>query len=131
MARVEPSTRELVTEDAFVAQAKEYIFLKKEIDALESKAKQLRDLIISEVDSLGEADSDGHILLDLDNEIDGVVSFKKERRVSRKIDEDKAAEIIDEKGLEEQLYKTVRVVDEDALMVALYSDLLTDRRAHV
>ena len=35
-------------------------------------------------------------------------------------------EIIVEKGMEEQLYKTIRVVDEDALMAALYNDELTE-----
>jgi hypothetical protein len=31
-----------------------------------------------------------------------------------------------EKGMEDQLYKTIRVVDEDALMAALYNDELTE-----
>jgi hypothetical protein len=50
----------------------------------------------------------------------------KQRRVSRKIDEDKAEEIITARGMEETLYKTVRIVDEDALMAALYNDELTE-----
>jgi hypothetical protein len=50
----------------------------------------------------------------------------KQRRVSRKINESKAEEIIESKGLEDKLYKTIRVIDEDALMAALYSDELTE-----
>ena len=40
--------------------------------------------------------------------------------------EDKAEEIITAHGLEDSLYKTVRVVDEDALMAALYEEVLTE-----
>ena len=47
-------------------------------------------------------------------------------RTSRKINEAKAEEIIEAKGLEDKLYKTIRVIDEDALMAALYSDELTE-----
>ena len=50
----------------------------------------------------------------------------KERRVTRKVNETKAEEIIEAKGLQDKLFKTIRVIDEDALMAALYSDELTE-----
>jgi predicted RNA-binding protein associated with RNAse of E/G family len=34
--------------------------------------------------------------------------------------------MISDKGMEEELYKTIRVVDEDALMAALYEGKLTE-----
>ena len=46
--------------------------------------------------------------------------------MSRKVNELRAEEIIEAKGLGDKLYKTVRVIDEDALMAALYSDELTE-----
>ena len=86
----------------------------------------MRDKLFAKIDELGEADTEGHIILDLPEEIDGVIGFKKQRRVSRKINEEKAEEIIEAKNLGDQLYKTIRVIDEDALMAALYSDQLTE-----
>ena len=54
------------------------------------------------------------------------MSLVKQRRVSRKVDEFKAEELITSKGMEDTLYKTIRVVDEDALMAALYNEELTE-----
>ena len=74
----------------------------------------------------GEEDDKGNIVLELPEEVDGYSAIIKQRRVSRKIDEDKAEEVITARGMEETLYKTIRVVDEDALMAALYNDELTE-----
>ena len=59
-------------------------------------------------------------------EVEGYVSIKKQRRVSRKINKDVAEELIALKGMEDKLFKTIRVVDEDALMAALYEGELTE-----
>ena len=75
---------------------------------------------------MGETDDKGNIIVELPEEVNGFGAVVKQRRVSRKIDELVADEIITEKGMEEQLYKTIRVVDEDALMAALYNDELTE-----
>jgi len=37
-----------------------------------------------------------------------------------------AEDLIEKKGLTDRLYKTVRIVDEDELMAALYEGLLTE-----
>jgi uncharacterized protein YebE (UPF0316 family) len=75
---------------------------------------------------MGEVDDKGNIIVELPEEVNGFGAVVKQRRVSRKIDELVADEIITEKGMEEQLYKIIRVVDEDALMAALYNDELTE-----
>jgi hypothetical protein len=126
MARVQPSEPRNVTEDEFIAQAKEFVFVKKQLDYFEDKHKDLKEKIFSKIDVEGEVDSEGHIILELKEPIDGVRSFKKQRRVKRKIDETLAEQLIAEKGLEDKLYKTIRVVDEDALMAAMYSAELSE-----
>jgi hypothetical protein len=126
MARVKPTEPRSASEDEITSQAKEYVFSKKQIEYFEAKSKTLRDKLFAKIDELGEVDTEGHIILDLPEEIDGVIGFKKQRRVSRKINEEKAEEIIEAKNLGDQLYKTIRVIDEDALMAALYSDQLTE-----
>ena len=125
MARVKPVEPRTADADDFVNQAKEYAFLKKQAEYLDKQMKELKPKLFAALEERGEVDSTGSIFIEVDN-IDGVSSIKKERRVSRKIDELKAEEIIAAKNLEDKLYKTIRVVDEDALMAALYNEELTE-----
>lgn len=126
MARVKAEESRVVDADSFEVQAKEYAFVKKQLEHWEKQQKALKEKIFAHIDESGEVDDKGNILIELPQEIEGFVSVMKQRRVSRKINEARAEEIITEKGLEELLYKTIRVIDEDALMAALYSDELTE-----
>jgi uncharacterized protein YebE (UPF0316 family) len=124
MARVKAT--EPREEDPLIKDAREYSFLKQQIDFLEKQQKEVRERLFSTLDEMGELDDKGNIIVELPEEVNGFGAVVKQRRVSRKIDELVADEIITEKGMEEQLYKTIRVVDEDALMAALYNDELTE-----
>jgi hypothetical protein len=126
MAKVQPEELRNVNETDLIARAKKYSFLKSQLDYLEKEQKALRLDLFEDLDSKGEEDDKGNVVLELPEEVDGYVAIIKQRRVSRKIDEDKAEEIITARGMEETLYKTIRVVDEDALMAALYNDELTE-----
>jgi hypothetical protein len=126
MARVAPTENRNVDENSLLSRTKKYAFLKAQLDFLEKEQKVLRAELFESLDSEGVEDDKGNIIIELPEEVDGVSSIVKQRRVSRKIDEDKAAEIIHNKGLQDSLYKTVIVVDEDALMAALYEDVLTE-----
>ena len=126
MARVKDEPSRMVDEDDFEVKAKEYAFLKKQTDYLEKQIKELREKLFEQLEEKGEVDSSGNIFVELSKEIEGFSTVIKQRRVSRKIDEMKAEEIIEAKGLGDKLYKTIRVIDEDALMAALYSDELTE-----
>lgn len=125
MARVKPEEPRIET-DEFRRVTKQYIFIKKQTDALEKESKQLREEIFDYIEENGEVDSKGNIFIEFDGSIEEFVGIQKTRRVKRVIDEEVAARIIQAKGLEDELYKTIRVVDEDALMAALYSDKLTE-----
>jgi uncharacterized protein YebE (UPF0316 family) len=124
MARVK--TTESREEDPLIKDAREYSFLKQQIDFLEKQQKDVRERLFTQLDELGEVDDKGNIIIELPEEVNGFGAVVKQRRVSRKIDELIADEVITEKGMEDQLYKTIRVVDEDALMAALYNDELTE-----
>jgi uncharacterized protein YebE (UPF0316 family) len=124
MARVKAI--EAREEDPLIKDAREYSFLKQQIDFLEKQQKEVRERLFTTLDEMGEVDDKGNIIVELPEEVNGFGAVVKQRRVSRKIDELVAEEIIVEKGMEEQLYKTIRVVDEDALMAALYNDELTE-----
>jgi hypothetical protein len=124
MARVKDT--ESREEDPLIKDAREYSFLKQQIEFLEKQQKEVRERLFTQLDELGEVDDKGNVIIELPEEVNGFGAVVKQRRVSRKIDELVADEIITEKGMEEQLYKTIRVVDEDALMAALYNDELTE-----
>jgi hypothetical protein len=125
MARVKP-VEPRMADDSLEGKAKEYAFLKKQKDYMEKQISELREKIFETIDESGEVDSKGNVVVEFDTEIEGFGSVMKQRRVTRKINEAVAEEMIAAKGLEDKLYKTIRVVDEDALMAALYSDELTE-----
>jgi hypothetical protein len=122
VSEVEPR----MNKDELIAQAKEYAFAKKQVEYFEKKLKDLKQEIFEHVEERGEQDDKGNIVLELPEEIEGFVAITKQRRVSRKIDEDIAFDLIEEKGLRDKLVKIVEVIDEDALMAALYNDELTE-----
>lgn len=126
MAKVSPSENRNADETSLVARTKKYAFLKSQLDYLEKEQKALRAEMFEVLDGEGEVDDKGNIIIQLPEEVDGYNSIMKQRRVTRKIDETKAADIIYAKGLQDSLYKTIIVVDEDALMAALYEDVLTE-----
>jgi hypothetical protein len=126
MARVANTVREIRSEDPFVSLVKEYQFVKSQAEALAARQKELRDSIIETVDALGEPDDVGHIWLELPDQIEGVRGLVKERRVSQKLDEDRAQEILQEKDLLTRCTKFVRQVDEAEVWEAKQEDLLTE-----
>jgi len=125
MARVS-ETEPRMEQDELIAQAKEYAYTKKQMEQLEKRQKELREKLFVQIEERGEQDDKGNLILELPDELDEFVALTKQRRVTRKIDEDVAFDIIDEKGLREKLVKIVEIIDEDALMAALYSDELTE-----
>jgi hypothetical protein len=126
MARVSKQDQRTVDKDNVLSQAQQYAFFKKQVEYFQEQMKSLREDLFEEIEENGEVDSKGNIIFELPKEIEGFVSMTKQRRVSRKIDEDVAFDLIDEKGLRDKLIKTVEIIDEDALMAALYSDELTE-----
>ena len=126
MAKKVPEEPRNTDETDLIARTKKYAFLKSQLDYLEKEQKALREELFAVLDGEGEVDDKGNVMIQLPKEVDGFNSIIKQRRVTRKIDELKAEEIIAAHGLEETLYKTIRVVDEDALMAALYEEVLTE-----
>jgi hypothetical protein len=126
MAKVKPTENRNADETDLIARTKKYAFLKSQLDYLEKEQKALREELFEVLDGEGEVDDKGNVIIQLPQAVDGFNSIIKQRRVTRKVDELKAEEIIAAHGLEDTLYKTVRIVDEDALMAALYEEVLTE-----
>ena len=126
MVRKIEEEREYYDPEDFDSQVREFLRTKELLAELEKKNKELRDKLMEAVDADGLEDDKGNILYEFDEPVDGCVRLEKQRRTSRKLDEDKAEEIIANKGLENDVYKYVRVVDEDALMASYYEDKVTE-----
>lgn len=126
MARVKQEESRVAGQDDLETQARQYIFVKKQMEFFESELKKLREQIFEQVDTAGEVDGSGNLFIELPSEIEGVKTIQKQRRVSRKINPEMADNVIVSKGLEGELYKTIQVIDEDALMAALYEGKLTE-----
>jgi len=126
MARVKDTEPRIADGDNLEAQAKQYAFTKQQLEYWEKQQKELKAKLFERLDAEGEPDSKGNIVIELPQEVDGFVALTKQRRVSRKINELRAFDLIEEKGLRDKLIVTKEVVDEDALMAALYNDELTE-----
>lgn len=112
--------------DNFETQVREYARLKATLEMLESRQKELRESIFVALEDRGFEDDRGNVVIELPEAIEGVVRVEKQRRVSRKVNEAVAEEIIAEHNLEDELYTTIRVINQDAIMSALYEGKLSE-----
>lgn len=126
MART--NTQPRVEVDSLTAEVMEYQSVKSQVDELSARQKQLRDSIMEVIEILGDPDEDGHIWLELDHEVNGTTRLQRRRRVTTVFNDERAQDILEKEGLLERCTEMVRVVDEDAVMAALYEGLLTDEQ---
>jgi len=126
--RIEEEPREFVGPDDVAGQVKEYLYVKKNIDQMETRSKELRDRLFSHLDEDGYEDDKGNFQLELTADIDGIVRLEKQRRVTRKLNEPKADEILSELGLKDDIFVLTPVLDEDKLMAAFYEGKITEEQ---
>lgn len=114
--------------DGVAGQVKEYLYVKKNIDTLDARAKELRDKLFAVLDEEGYEDDKGNLQFELENDIDGVHRLEKQRRVTRKLNEPKADEILSELGIKDEIFVMTPVLDEDKLMAAFYEGKITEEQ---
>ena len=103
-------------------EAKQYLALKEQISFLQDRQKEIKSRLSDAVKEIGEVDGRGHITLELE---DGI-KITNQRRESRTLDEDLAKNLLKEKGIYEECIQTVEVIQEDAIMAAVYKGQLTE-----
>lgn len=108
------------------AQVREYAKIKMSLDVLEARQKELREKLFGHLDQEGFEDDKGNIQIELPSAIDGVVRIEKQRRVSRKLNELVADDIIESAGIADEVYEMKRVINEDSLMAAYYEGKVTE-----
>lgn len=126
MAKVSSAARQPQPMDVVEAQVREYKYLKEQIDLLSKRQKQIRDELMILVEQTGYEDDQGHLWVEFDEDIDGVGALQRQRRVSRSLDEESAEKILTDAGVWDKCTELKRVVNEDAVMQALYDEELTE-----
>jgi hypothetical protein len=114
------------SEDGLVSKVRKFVSLKARIDDMTKEQSTIKKELSDLVDAEGTPDEKGHLWLSLPEEVDGYVSLQRQRKVSQKLDEDVAYNILTSKKLKDRCYKMVPVLDEAEVMACLYEDLLTE-----
>jgi hypothetical protein len=100
---------------------KQYVALKEQIKFLNEREAELKKRLLTTVEELGEEDSKGHLIL----EVDGV-TLTKQRKVSNPLDLEVAIPLLEQKNLKKQCTKTVEQIDQDEIIIAYSKGLLTE-----
>lgn len=124
--RIEEEVTRFSDPNDFKSQINEFIKAKNAIEILDSRSKELREKLFAHLDLEGEEDDKGNLFYELDSPIDGIVRLEKQRRVSRKLNEELAMSLVEELKL--NCVKVVYQIDEEALMAAYYEGKITEEQ---
>lgn len=102
------------------------VALKDEADRIADRQKEVKSRIQEGIDSLGEEDGRGHIVVEIDDSVTGISKVVRQKRVSKSLDIEIAEQVLAAKGLSERCFIMVPVLDEEAIMAAFYEGLLTE-----
>jgi hypothetical protein len=109
-----------------VHKVRNFITLRGRIEDLTKEQSVLKTELSDLVEKEGIPDEKGHIWYTLPEEVDGVLSLQRQRRVSQKLDTQVAEDILKSKGLDSRCYSMVPVLNESEVMACLYEGLLTE-----
>jgi hypothetical protein len=112
--------------DSFKDEVREFAHLATEIKKLEAIRDRLKKSLSARVEAEGDEVDGGHLLIEFPEPIENLAGIKRERRVSKGLNKDAAEALIEARGLEDDLYTWIRVIDEDAVYRARFEDKLDD-----
>jgi len=110
----------------FLEQVRQSVMLKDKIDQLNSLQSEIRSSLKDGVKELGEEDSRGHIVVEVDDEATGIRKVMHQRKVSKSLDIEVAENILKEKNIHERCVTMVPILNEDEIMAAFYEGLITE-----
>jgi hypothetical protein len=110
----------------FISYVRQNATLKEEAERLTARQNDVKKRIQQGIDVLGEVDSRGHIVVEIDDDVTGIGKVIRQRRVSKSLDMEIAEQVLEAKGLSERCVKMVPVLDEDEIMAAFYEGELTE-----
>jgi hypothetical protein len=120
------SEPEEVSTATVVAKFKAFIAHKKAAEHFTAEAAKVKVELLDVCDQHGYADHTGSYLYDFPETVEGYVALQKQRRVSKKLDEDATEELLVTRDLRTRCYRQVEVLDEDEVMACLAEGLLSE-----
>lgn len=108
-----------LTKTALVGRVKEWLTLKANAEQVSARVNELREGLVSWIEEYGYEDDKGHGILELPEEIDGIVGLKRERRVSKSIAEAELMEELRKRGVD-GVIKCREYVDQDELYSTIF-----------
>ncbi|WP_019629596.1 hypothetical protein [Actinomadura atramentaria] len=110
--------------------AAQYFMLKREAAALKNRMDLVRGDLAGIIYKHGERDDRGSVYLPLKDAIENgdksITSLKMERRVSSRVNEQIAEDILKEKGLWGEAAQVITVINPEAIFALYAEDKLTD-----
>jgi hypothetical protein len=100
--------------------------LKDRIDSALSIQNEVKTKLREGLKELGEPDDNGHIVVEVNDDVTGIKKVVNQRKVSKSLDMNVAEEVLKEKGLHDRCVMMVPVLDEEAIMAAYYEGLVTE-----
>lgn len=119
---IEPEKKET----PLLTKVRQFVTLKRQIDDLTKEQAVVKSYLSELVDNEGQEDDKGHRWIVLDQEVDGYKSLQRVRRVSQRLDEEVALQMLKEKGLDSRCFEMKPVIKEDEVMACLYEGLLSE-----
>jgi hypothetical protein len=104
---------------------RQYVGLQEQEKLLAERKKAIHAELSKAIDSYGEEDAKGNIVLDIGDDTVGVTSITKRKRTSKSINTDIAVPFLKEKGLD-YCVKIVEQVDEDNIMAAYFEGKISE-----
>lgn len=108
-----------------------WVYLKAQVDRTTGQLNHLRDEISADVERYGEPDESGHVRLPIARTFEyggrRYEGIKRERRVSRLINQERAETLALDKGLIGRLFPARPTFDPDELYVLYQQGLLTEK----
>jgi hypothetical protein len=113
--------------EQFKEQVRQYVVVKDEVKFLSDRENEMKQRVIDSLKELGEEDSRGHIVAEVNDEKTGISSVVHQKRISKSLDMDKAEAILNLKGIKDRCIKLVPTINEDEIMAAYYEGLITEQ----
>jgi hypothetical protein len=125
VVRVLDTARAVTTPSEGKLALNEYLLLKKEVAEKDKRLKELYPTVMAYLDTDSYEDGKGNRVHDLDAPIAGFSRVEKVLRTSRPLDADVAEELLNSKGLRDEAYEMVEVLNEQKIMELLQDGKLT------
>ena len=109
-------------------KVRRFMQLRNMSDDMLKQANNLKTELAQWVADTGYEDDRGSRWVDLPAPIEGVVALQWQRKVSQNLDEDVAESLIADLGLESRCYKTVQVLDQEAVLDCVKDGLISDEQ---